>query len=43
MRYAALIAGAMLLTGLSAAGLAENLTVQLPGVKVVRIQVSFEC
>lgn len=43
MRYAAVIAGAMLVTGWSAAAGAENLTVHLPGVEVARIRASFEC
>lgn len=43
MRYAAVIAGAMLVTGWGAAAAAENLIVRLPGVKVARIRASFEC
>jgi len=41
MRYAAVIAGAMLLIGASA--LAEELAVPLPGVAVTRIRARFEC
>lgn len=43
MRYAAAIAGAILILEMGAAALAEGLTVRLPGVKVTRIQASFDC
>ena len=43
MRYASLIAGALLLLGMAAACPAEDLTVSLPGVEITRIQATFDC
>jgi membrane-bound inhibitor of C-type lysozyme len=43
MRYASLIAGAVLLLGIAAACPAEDLTVPLPGVEITRIQATFDC
>jgi len=41
MRYAAAIAGAMFLMGMAA--IAEDLSISLPGVEIVRIHASFQC
>lgn len=41
MQYAAVLAGAVL--AVSAAALAENLTVPLPGTQVARIRATFAC
>lgn len=43
MRYAAALAGAVLVLWMSATALAEDLTVQLPGAHVARIRANFTC
>ncbi|GGG76432.1 MliC family protein [Edaphobacter dinghuensis] len=43
MRYAAVIAGIVLIAGTVASPLAEDLSVRLPGVPVTRIHATFEC
>ncbi|MDW5267171.1 MULTISPECIES: MliC family protein [Acidobacteriaceae] len=43
MQPMAVIAGVMLIAATGASAAAENLSVQLPGVPVTRIQASFEC
>ena len=43
MRYASLIAGAVLLSGIAATCPAEDLTVSLRGVEITRIQATFNC
>lgn len=43
MRYAAVIAGIVLIAGTVASPLAEDLSVRLPGVPITRIHSTFEC
>lgn len=43
MRYAAVITGIVLITGMAASSFGEDLSVRLPGVPITRIHASFEC